>query len=412
VQPETPKNDGSQPLPAKAQPLAESSSQASLSSTDPAKESPKPKDAWDKAAVLSSFLSSVVIAVVGLIVTASLQKTQVATSKVTADAQLDLAKYNSDREARLEQSKLTTDLLTHLLSSDPSHRQIAVIALRETVDPKMADNIISVLAQRDTDPAVRVAALNQLRSSANSAVANTLSAIAGDPKRDQAERFLAQQVGLTVAYNSLVDKNTFLAVAIEGTPQAGNGVLSSALLDVLDGRADFDNHGQTTVDELTNYLKINVSERSGDVTRLQVSTSLPGSDNIFTSDRIISFVLDSPGNNNSNFYRLFKKMPVSPNRIPFYDDGVVADAKTPAARQKFAIMIHKISEVITGNDTIMIFIAASGSLYKGQGQFDKSNIRFGRTAADSITLEEVRSAVAQLAPRRTFWFVETGTSLK
>jgi hypothetical protein len=411
--PPDPSNDaGSVPLPAKSQVPPEVSAQAIPSSTDPAREAPKPKDAWDKAAVVSSFLSSVVIAVVGLILTASLQKTQLATSKVTADAQLDLAKYNSDREARLAQSKLTTDLLTHLLSSDPSHRQIAVIALRETVDPKMADSIISVLAQRDTDPAVRVAAMNQLRSSANSAVANTLSAIAGDPKRDQTERSLAEQIGLTVAYNSLVDKNTFLAVAIEGTAQAGNGVLSSALHDVLDGRADSNNDGQTTVDELTNYLRIKVPERSGDNTRLQVSSSLSGSDNIFTSDRIISFVLDSPGNSNSNFYRLYKTMPISSKRLTFYDDGVVSGAKTPAARQKFADMVYKISHVTNSNDTIMIFIAASGSLSKGQGQFDKSNIRFGRTTADSITLEEVRSAVAQLAPRRTFWFVEIDTSIK
>jgi hypothetical protein len=412
MQPDPSNNAGSEPLPATGQPPSEHSAQATPSPDSPPKGSPNPKDAWDKAAVVSNFLSSVVIAVVGMIITVSLQRTQVATSKITADAQLDLAKYNSDREDRLAQSKLTADLLTHLLSNDRSHQQIAVIALRETVDPKMADSILSVLAQRDTDPAVRVAAMNQLQSSANSAVANTLSAIAGDPKRDQAERSLAEQIGLTVAYNSLVDKNTFLAVAIEGTAQAGNGVLSSALLDVLGGRADLNNDGQTTVDELTNYLRIKVPERSGDNTRLQVSSSLPSSDNIFTSDRTIRVVLDSPGNNNSNFYHLYNEMPISPKSLTFYDDGVVAGAKTPAARQKFADIVHKISTVINANDTIMIFIAASGSLSKGQGQFGKSNIRCGRTLADSITLEEVRSAVAQLAPRRTFWFVEIDTSVK
>lgn len=79
---------------------------------EPTKELQKPKDIWDKAAVISSFLSNVVIAVVGLIVTASIQRTQIATSNIATQAQLDFAKSNSDRKARLEQSKLTADLLT------------------------------------------------------------------------------------------------------------------------------------------------------------------------------------------------------------------------------------------------------------------------------------------------------------
>src|SRR5580692_5709011 len=107
VQPNPPKNGGANPLAAEGQAVAEPLSRVP-SSSNPAKDSPKPKDAWDKAAVVSSFLSSVVIAVLGLIVTTSLQKTQVASSKVVADAQLDLAKYNSDREDKLAQSKLTT----------------------------------------------------------------------------------------------------------------------------------------------------------------------------------------------------------------------------------------------------------------------------------------------------------------
>jgi len=47
----------------------------SVKNLEPTKELQKPKDIWDKAAVISSFLSNVVIAVVGLIVTASIQRT-------------------------------------------------------------------------------------------------------------------------------------------------------------------------------------------------------------------------------------------------------------------------------------------------------------------------------------------------
>ncbi len=124
----------------------------------------RPKDAWDKAAVLSSFLSSVVIALVGIAVSYWAHKTQLETNIAIQQAQERVTRYTSDRDARLQQGRFTTDLLTHLLSSDPAHRRIAVIVLRKVVDDqRMADSILAVLARGDIDPDVRTAAFDQLQ---------------------------------------------------------------------------------------------------------------------------------------------------------------------------------------------------------------------------------------------------------
>ena len=168
------------------------------SRTAPAESSnaPKLKDIWDKASVVSSFLSSVVIATVGIIVTASMQRTQIATSTVAANAQIEIQKYNADRENRLNQSKLTTELLDHLLSKDVSHRQLALIALRETVEPQMADSITAALARNDSDPSIRVAAIKQLQISKSAIASDALHAIANDPSKNSFERQLAAEIGL------------------------------------------------------------------------------------------------------------------------------------------------------------------------------------------------------------------------
>ena len=173
----------------------------------------KKKDFWDKAAVVSGFLSSVVIAIVGLVVTYSLQHAQQASAQALANAQLELGRINAERDRKLQESRFTADLLTHLLSTDSAHRQIAIIALRETVSAKVSDSVLAVLAQRDSDSSVRATAIQQLGSSSDRAVAQKLTAIAADPGRSNTERTLARQATGTIAYNSSLGPNMFIGVA-------------------------------------------------------------------------------------------------------------------------------------------------------------------------------------------------------
>jgi hypothetical protein len=54
------------------------------SDKDPAdmkNESPKKKDGWDRAQIISGFISSVVIAIVGILINDSIQRAQLAASK-------------------------------------------------------------------------------------------------------------------------------------------------------------------------------------------------------------------------------------------------------------------------------------------------------------------------------------------
>ena len=260
---------------------------------EPPQNQPKGKDAWDKAAIVSSLFSSVVIAAIGLLVTSSIQKTQIASTKVVADAQIQLAKESAVRENKLQESKLTADLLTHLLSDDAAHRQIAMIALRETVSSGLADSVLAVLAQRDSDKSVRAAAINQLRSSSDRTVAHTLGVIAQDQTLTSSERSLASEVGTTVAYNALVDKNTFLALALDGKSRFGGGTnsLTSTLTDIIAGKADVNHDGKTTVSELGSYLKLSINEKSNGAVRVNVASTLPPEDSVFTPAQIVYFIL-------------------------------------------------------------------------------------------------------------------------
>jgi hypothetical protein len=194
--------------------------------------------------VISSFLSSVVIAVVGLIVTSSLQRAQQASAQAMATAQLELGRMNAERDRKLQESRFTTELLTHLLSTDSAHRQIAIIALRETVSTKVSDSVLAVLAQRDSDSSVRATAIQQLGTSSNRSVAQQLSAIASDPARPSAERTLARRASGSIAVNSAVGQHMFIGAATGSgsaaleSSELKHGIFTYALLDALSGRSD------------------------------------------------------------------------------------------------------------------------------------------------------------------------------
>jgi hypothetical protein len=182
-----------------------------LSAPDPPEDKAlevKKKDFWDKASVISGFLSSVVIAVVGLVVTYSLQHAQQSSAEALANAQLELGRINAERDRKVQESRLTADLLNHLLSTDSAHRQIAIIALRETVTTTVSDNILAVLAQRDSDSSVRATAIRQLGTSSDRGVAQELSQIAADPARSTSERALATSATGNIAYNSSLRRRT------------------------------------------------------------------------------------------------------------------------------------------------------------------------------------------------------------
>jgi HEAT repeats len=152
---------------------------------------PKPKDWWDKASVISQFFAGVVIAVVGLLITYTIQRTQIRTSQETARAEIESAEVRAKEDRRLQQGQLTAQLVEHLTSESEAVREIAIVALRESVPEEIYDAVAVVLARADDSAPVRKTAIQQLGRSSGTRVAQTLGEIATDPERPEAERYLA-----------------------------------------------------------------------------------------------------------------------------------------------------------------------------------------------------------------------------
>jgi hypothetical protein len=70
------------------------------------------RDFWDKADVIAKFLSSVVIAVIGIAITWSIQQTQIRTNEAIARAQIEAGRAKAADDRRLQESQITVQLTT------------------------------------------------------------------------------------------------------------------------------------------------------------------------------------------------------------------------------------------------------------------------------------------------------------
>src|SRR3954464_11899747 len=61
----------------------------------------KKKDAWGKAQIISGFLSSVVIAGIGILINISIQRTQITASEANTRAQIEVAERNNKAQLAL-----------------------------------------------------------------------------------------------------------------------------------------------------------------------------------------------------------------------------------------------------------------------------------------------------------------------
>jgi hypothetical protein len=200
-------------------------------------------DWWARAGVISSFFSSVVIAAVGLAISSSFQKAQLASSEAAARAQIEFARLKNDDDKRLQENRFAADLVQHLLSDEPRHRALAVMMLRRTVAISMYEEVVSVLAQNDPDARVRKTAIEQLGMSRNPAVAVTLNNISRDPARSQSERLSAVVASTSVALAGRLGSGTCLFMSTSpGGPsyeddQLGGGIFTHFLLQALERRS-------------------------------------------------------------------------------------------------------------------------------------------------------------------------------
>lgn len=221
---------------------------------------PAEKDWWDKAGVISQFFSGVVIAVVGLLITYTIQRTQIKVSQETSSAQIKSAEIQSSEDRRLQQGQLTAQLVEYLTSDSAQVREIAIVALHESVPEKIYDSVVEILARSDKSETVREKAIQQLGFSQNNEVVKTLDEIAKDPNRSNIERDLASKSASRVVFSSNLPPETFVLTSTSQNgisseiPEFQSGLFTHYLLEGLGGKADIDANDTISASELSDYV--------------------------------------------------------------------------------------------------------------------------------------------------------------
>lgn len=221
------------------------------------------RDGWDKAQTVSGFLSSVVIAIVGIYITYSIQQAQIASSNAQAEAQLKLAQFKAQADKKLQEGRLTAALIEHLASDQPNRREIAILALRETTPTTIYDNVLMILAKNDPDGGVRQTAISQLGESSNPVVLGALASISREEHRGAIERNLAiQSLDRVTFASSVARKMTIIGSTSPGEAPLDKSAFASVIVKGLTGVADVDSDGAITATELASYVRIKAINES------------------------------------------------------------------------------------------------------------------------------------------------------
>ena len=216
---------------------------------------------WEKAEIVSKFLSSGVIALVGIMLSTSVQRAQITTSKIQNSAQLEFAKIQADSQRRLQESELTAKLSDSIASKDPKKREVAIIALQRSVPSDTYEAVLQVLLRTDSDKQVREEALNRLSYSTNSTVIDVLNNVEKDLTRPQHERQLARKAARNVSLFSDLPQATFIISAaapgyiVADSSKYGGGLFTHYLTEGLDGKADENGNGIVLASELYQYIQ-------------------------------------------------------------------------------------------------------------------------------------------------------------
>jgi len=223
-------------------------------------EKKEPKDWWDKAAVISQFFAGVIIAIVGLRITYVIQRTQIKVAEQNSRAQIQSEELRAKEDRRLSQGQLTGQLVQHLTSESEKVREIAIIALRESVPSAIYESVIQIIAKNDESQTVRETAIKQLGVSGNENTSKTLGEIAFDKTKSISERQIASEAASKIAFHSnipigtlvLTSSNTYETTyqlnELKGSP------FTYFLIKGLKGAADFDENGIISGNELRDYV--------------------------------------------------------------------------------------------------------------------------------------------------------------
>jgi hypothetical protein len=203
------------------------------------------RDGWDYAEIVSRFVSGIVIAILGIFIPATIQKSQQQIAKGQATAQLELERARADSERLVKQGELASALIESLVSAAPKRREIALITLRSAVPADVYERVLLTLVRNDESENVRVAALTEIQSSANPYTAAALLSLANEKelldskKIPESERTSWLKAARTISLRSELGPDTCLYLAVAPgfaayeAPGAGGGFFTTALLEAM-----------------------------------------------------------------------------------------------------------------------------------------------------------------------------------
>jgi hypothetical protein len=402
--------------------------------------SPKSRDWWDKAPVLSSVLSSVVIGLVGLYVSSTFQRSQLAITKQNNDAQLAITNQKNQSDIRLQELKLASDLMESLVSQDPKRRRVAALMLPSALsNHEMCQQILTALAD-DSDGSVRIAAITKLGDATTSQAAITLDSFHKDESRPESERTLARDLAFKVSLNSNLPSNSgFLFATVPGgrsyeSSKLQGGVFTYALSKGLAGAADLDGDGRITIGELARYVEaqmprvgIEIKTKTNLSRGIRLDPILSKADDRYRPFLELSgspdlVVAEPKAALDSHHKALIVGVSQYPQEMPSLmyassDADRIADTLKRLGVQtttlhdpthdKLASELHAMASSINGDDTFYFFFAGHGWSLAGENMLGPTNMKItpeGITGGFSI--EQLKSELRRVQPKAAFAFFD------
>gem|GEM_PF-6731116 len=350
-------------------------------------------------------LSAVVIAGVGLLINSSIQRTQIASSEANSRAQLEAAKLKAIDDKKLQEGALTAQLVQHLSSDNPTQREIAIIALRESVPRSIYDSTITVLARSDPSKDVRIRAIENLSASPAVAAAKTLTTIAQDVNRPPEERAVAEKSSQKAALSQILTGNDeiIFAAASKGgyafeKHELGHGVFTYFVLEGLQGKADANGDSIIDANELGRYVNANVMQNTDNrQTPVFSSTSsgvVPLNKPISRNSKVKSIVigissyadksmvdLAYPEADANSFAKLYARMLGSETYLL---------TGAAATREQIISTLQRLARSVRPEDVLVFYFAGNGVIVEGQGMLVPYSARRG-SPTDFLPVEQLKT---------------------
>lgn len=159
-------------------------------------------DFWQRASIISSIFSSIIIAGVGLFISYRLQSSQIASAAAISQSQIDVARFKNADDTRLQEAKIAADMLQELVRSDAKHRAAVLIMIQPYLTKERYAHLCTALAQED-EGRVRQVAFEQLAKTPTKSNLNVLQNISRDKSTPAGDRVVAER-GVSSIESALV----------------------------------------------------------------------------------------------------------------------------------------------------------------------------------------------------------------